>query len=198
MGGDKEVVLKSFNFRVIFNEERALLINRLWRDFYQLYKDMKSKETDPTQFMNKAKQWLDLFLTPSQGEPNTITFKMGLYRPRNVTPYMHVLIHHLPEFMEQHQRFGLSAFSCSPVEKKNHEHISSFFQKTMKDGGKGAERKSAIFEILHYENRSLYFTQKDTANKYPKPQRIRDKVYIIITNNGSNIKNAINNMRKIK
>ncbi|GES90891.1 hypothetical protein GLOIN_2v1778530 [Rhizophagus clarus] len=65
MGGDKEAVLKSFDFRVIFNEEYALLINRLWRDFYQLYKDMKSKETDPTQFANKAKQWLDLFLTPS-------------------------------------------------------------------------------------------------------------------------------------
>ncbi|GBB93934.1 hypothetical protein RclHR1_22590003 [Rhizophagus clarus] len=90
MGGDKEAVLKSFDFRVIFNEERALLINRLWRDFYQLYKDMKSKETDPTQFANKAKQWLDLFLTPSQGEPNTITFKMGLYRPKDVTLYMHV------------------------------------------------------------------------------------------------------------
>ncbi|GES84262.1 hypothetical protein GLOIN_2v1778530 [Rhizophagus clarus] len=148
MGGDKEAVLKSFDFRVIFNEERALLINRLWRDFYQLYKDMKSKETDPTQFANKAKQWLDLFLTPSQGEPNTITFKMGLYRPKDVT---------------------------LPVEKKNHEHISSFFRKTMKDGGKGAERKSAIFEILHYENRSLYFTQKDTADKYPKPQRIHIK-----------------------
>ncbi|GBB96803.1 hypothetical protein RclHR1_28380002 [Rhizophagus clarus] len=55
MGGDKEAVLKSFDFRVIFNEERALLINCLWRDFYQLYKDMKSKETDPTQFANKAK-----------------------------------------------------------------------------------------------------------------------------------------------
>ncbi|RGB27967.1 hypothetical protein C1646_797857 [Rhizophagus diaphanus] len=26
--------------------------------------------------------------------------KMGLYRPKDVTPYMHVLVHHLPEFME--------------------------------------------------------------------------------------------------
>ncbi|CAH1769552.1 16493_t:CDS:2, partial [Entrophospora sp. SA101] len=66
--------------------------------------DMKIPGTNPTQFSNQAKQWLDLFLTPSQGEPNTTIFKMGLYHPKDVTPYIHVLIHHLPEFMEQHQQ----------------------------------------------------------------------------------------------
>ncbi len=175
MGGDKEIVLKSFNFGTIFNEERAFLINHLWRDFHQLYNNMKSQKTNSIQFANQAKQWLDLFLTPSQGEPNTINFKMGLYRPKDVTPYMHVLIHHLPEFMEQHQKFGFGAFSCAPVEKKNHDQVSSFFRKTMKDGGKGVERKSAIFEILHYENRSMYFAQKGTIDKYSKPQNIRIK-----------------------
>jgi len=84
--------LEKFNFGVVFDEEHALLINHLWRDFYQLYKSMKIPETNPTQFSNQAKQWLDLFLTPSQGEPNTTTFKMGLYHPKDVTPYIHVLI----------------------------------------------------------------------------------------------------------
>jgi len=60
--------------------------------------------------------------------------------------------------MEQHQQFRLGAFSCVPVEKKNHDQVSAFFQKTMKDGGKGAERKSAIVEILDYENCLMYFT----------------------------------------
>ncbi|PKC52847.1 hypothetical protein RhiirA1_404360, partial [Rhizophagus irregularis] len=175
MGGDKEKVLKNFNFRVVFAEERAFLINQLWRNFYELYNNMKSQKINPSHFADQAKQWLDLFLTPFQGEPNTITFKMGLYRPKDVTPYMHVLVHHLPEFMEQHQKFGLSAFSCAPVKKKNHDQVSAFFRKTMKDGGKGIERKSAIFEILHYENRSLYFAQKGTIDKYSKPQHIHVK-----------------------
>ena len=34
MGGDKEIVLKSFNFGIIFNEEHASLINSLWQKFY--------------------------------------------------------------------------------------------------------------------------------------------------------------------
>ncbi|PKK75694.1 hypothetical protein RhiirC2_773302, partial [Rhizophagus irregularis] len=56
MGGDKEIVLKNFNFGVVFNEERAFLINRLWRDFYQLYINMKSNETNPSQFANQTKE----------------------------------------------------------------------------------------------------------------------------------------------
>ncbi|RHZ51707.1 hypothetical protein Glove_475g24 [Diversispora epigaea] len=119
MGGDKEIVLKDFNFEIIFDKERA------------------------------SKQWLNLFLTPLQGVPNTVNFKMGLYRPTDVTPYMHILVNYLSEFMERH-RFSLN-------------------------GGKKLERKSAIFEILDYENRALYFSQKNIATKYPKPQRINIK-----------------------
>jgi hypothetical protein len=45
----------------------------------------------------------------------------------------------------------------------------------MKDGGKGTERKSAIFEILQYENRSMYFSQKGTVDRYSKSQHIQIK-----------------------
>ena len=72
MGGDKEIVLKNFNFGVVFNEERAFLINHLWRNFYQLYNDMKCQKTNPIQFANQAKQWLDLFLTPFQGDRKSV------------------------------------------------------------------------------------------------------------------------------
>ena len=79
---------------------------------------MKQPETDPILFAIQAKKWIDLFLTPFQGEPNTIFFKKGLYRPKDVTPYMHILIHHVPEFIDKHQDFGFAAFSCTAVEKK--------------------------------------------------------------------------------
>jgi hypothetical protein len=45
----------------------------------------------------------------------------------------------------------------------------------MKDGEKGVERKSAIFEILHYENRLMYFAQKGTTDKNSKSQHINIK-----------------------
>jgi|GEM_PF-2673946 len=40
----------------------------------------------------------------------------------------------------------------------------------MKNGGNGAERKSAIFEMLDYENRSLYFNNLKFDKLGPKPQ----------------------------
>lgn len=40
----------------------------------------------------------------------------------------------------------------------------------MRDGGKGVDRKSAIFEILSYENRELYYDCKSTLNLTSKPQ----------------------------
>ncbi|RHZ88086.1 hypothetical protein Glove_26g124 [Diversispora epigaea] len=61
---DKEAVLRDFDFGVIFDNDRVILINDLWREFYKLYKMMKKPETDSTFFTSQVKKWLDLFLTP--------------------------------------------------------------------------------------------------------------------------------------
>ena len=76
-----------------------------------------------------------MFLTPSQGNPNNPkTFTRGLYLPSQVTPYIHALVYHGWEFLEKHKRWGLKAFSCSAVEKKNHNQVLTFFCKTLKNG----------------------------------------------------------------
>src|ERR1043166_3362689 len=93
----------------------------------------------------------------------------GLYLPNQVTPYIHALVYHGWEFLEKHKRWGLKAFSCSAVEKKNHNQVSSFFHKTLKNGGNPLKRKSAIQEIIEYENRTFYFTY----NLLPKFKKIK-------------------------
>src|SRR6185312_413693 len=94
-------------------------------------------------FRIKAREWLSIFLTPSRIIPSTNTMDKGLYTPSDITPYIHVLIYHVPEFLDIHLQWGLGAFSCQPVEKKNHQHVSTFFSKTLKNGA----QKSAILEI---------------------------------------------------
>jgi hypothetical protein len=112
-----------------------------------------------------------LFLTPSEGIPNTQGFRKGLYKPNDITPYIHVLVYHISEFMAIHQKWGLKSFSCSAVEKKNHEQVSYFFRKTMKDGGKKS-KSSAIIEILQHENRSLFYNHHDVTLNYQKPYNV--------------------------
>ncbi|CAG8714558.1 20982_t:CDS:2 [Gigaspora margarita] len=145
------------------------------RDFYILYNNMKQQNFDPGLFSIQARNWLDLFLTPSQGAPNSRDFKKGLYRPKDVTPYIHVLVNHICEFIERHSHFGFVAFSYAVVKKKNHNQVSTFFKKTMKDSSNGAEQKSAIYEILCYKNHSIYFSQNSTFNLVSKHQHIHIK-----------------------
>jgi hypothetical protein len=70
-----------------------------------------------------------LFLTPSEGIPNTQGFRKGLYKPNDITPYIHVLVYHISEFMAIHQKWGLKSFSCSAVEKKIMSKFFIFFEK---------------------------------------------------------------------
>jgi len=85
-----------------------------------------------------------------------------------------VLVYHISEFMRIHQKWGLKSFSCSGVEKKNHEQVSYFFRKTMKDGGKKS-KSSAIIEILQHENRTLFYNHNNIPLNYQKPQKIHIK-----------------------
>ena len=72
--------------------------------------------------------------------------------PKNVISYMHVLIYHVHEIMVIHSNFGLRSFSCSAVKRKNHDHVLLFFRQTLKDDSKETDKKSAIWNILEFEN----------------------------------------------
>ncbi|GBC03881.1 hypothetical protein RclHR1_05390003 [Rhizophagus clarus] len=176
MGNDKLKVLQFFDLTKILSRRRAAIVRDLWDKFYELYIKMKDPTTNAEDFKNDAKNWLTLFLTPSEGIPNTREFKKGLYQPDNITPYIHVLVYHISEFMTIHHKWGLKAFSCSGIEKKNHEQVSYFFRKTMKDGGgKKKSQSSAIVEILQHENRTLFYNHNNIPLNCQNPKTIHIK-----------------------
>ncbi|CAJ0910258.1 9325_t:CDS:2 [Entrophospora sp. SA101] len=148
MGGDKMKVLKNFDIESILPKNRSDLIRELWNGFDILYTALKDSTTDPVFFKNQAKLWLNKFLTPSIGNPRKGNYIKGLYTNNDVTPYIHVLVHHIHEFMTIHHSFGI------------------------KDGGKG--KKKAVIEILEHENRTLYYKYNEipTINKSIKKVKI--------------------------
>jgi hypothetical protein len=174
MGPDKLKVLRLFNLNKVLSPSRADKIRELWDGFADLYSDMCDPIYNPLQFQNDALLWLKKFLTKSQGNPLQNNFIEGLYNASDITPYIHVLVYHVCEFMSLHQIFGLKSFSCSPVEKKNHMHINKFFNKTFKDGG-NSNRKSAIYEIMESENRQIYYLINNIPSAIAKPTRITIK-----------------------
>ncbi|GBC53912.2 hypothetical protein GLOIN_2v1789397 [Rhizophagus irregularis DAOM 181602=DAOM 197198] len=120
VGGHKLKVLQFFDLGKVLPLSRVKIIRRLWDEFHELYVAMRNPATDSETFKKNAEYWLRLFLTPSIGTPNDENFVQGLYRPNDLTPYFHVLVYHVHEFMEKTKEWGLKAFLCAPVEKKNH------------------------------------------------------------------------------
>ncbi|GBB97835.1 hypothetical protein RclHR1_30860001 [Rhizophagus clarus] len=92
MGQDKIKVLCNFNLETILKPTRAKMIQKLWNDFNNLYSALKNENTDLTEFQSAAKTWLNYFLIPSVRNPEDSNFIKGLYRPADITPYMHVLV----------------------------------------------------------------------------------------------------------
>ncbi len=120
MEDNKLKVLEYFDLKKILPPSCAEKIHQLWNGFRHLYLTLKSKNYDLQQFKFEAEEWLELFLTPDKTILNSTCIIKGLYNPSAITPYIHVLVCHIHEFMERHQQWGVSAFSCSPVEKKNY------------------------------------------------------------------------------
>lgn len=120
MGDDKIKVLKNFNLETLFSLMHAILIRQLWNNFLELYDTMKDNRITGEAFQIKAKAWLKLFLKLSKGTLNSRNLIRNLYRPSDLTPYIHVLVYHVPELLDIHRHFGMNSFSCCAVEKKNH------------------------------------------------------------------------------
>src|SRR6266498_2483537 len=110
-----------------------------------------------------------MFVAPSTETIDTPTWHAGMYTAKNVTPYMHQLVYHIPEFLREHRAIGLNAFSCSALEKKNHLQVRQFFSQTSKGGFQKELEKSAIISILELENHSLYYRITDIPSIIKKP-----------------------------
>ncbi|CAG8856622.1 13075_t:CDS:2, partial [Gigaspora margarita] len=76
-----------------------------------------------------------------------VRFTHGLYWPTDITPYIHVLVYHVSEFIDKHRDIGFVAFSC---------------------GGKEETRKPAIVEIMEYENQCDYFYFNNITTYFEK------------------------------
>ena len=85
--------------------ERATLIRSLWNGFAELYDLLGEKKTNSQYFCLKAKAWYELFLKKTIVDPITnVVLVQGLYHSSDVTPYIHILVSHVWEFMFIYQK----------------------------------------------------------------------------------------------
>ncbi|RGB29381.1 hypothetical protein C1646_766696 [Rhizophagus diaphanus] len=132
----EKILLEMQRLKITFQfwHEKNKRAIQIQNQFNELYLLMQNKQTTGKTFHYKAQTWLNAFLAPSKGHPNRSNFIRGMYQIQDITPYIHVLVNHVAEFIEIHHEFGLTAFSCSAVEKKNHIQVCLYFRNTLKEG----------------------------------------------------------------
>jgi hypothetical protein len=126
-------MLEKFPITEFIKDERGIAIGFLWKEFSRLYKIMRQdfiNDQEILTFEEDVRKWIQLFCRPSKNQPNSLSIELNaIYPSTSVTPYMHVLANHVPQFMKQlnQKNLCLRYFSTSSIEKKNHQQVSFKF-----------------------------------------------------------------------
>ncbi|RIB00726.1 hypothetical protein C2G38_2233229 [Gigaspora rosea] len=114
---------------------------------YGLLRTPTHTEEEILKFEEDAKNWVKTFCQPTVGQLNTAITILGLYRKEDIMPYMHMFCMHIPYFMRQLKKKGLSLrlFSTSSIEK-NYNQVKLFFGGTIIREGK--KQKPVVYDIL--------------------------------------------------
>ena len=163
MGNDRYTLLKKLNLNALLPDHRATKYRSLWNEFLALIDFLNEEKCysppDTQAFQRRAKVWVAKLTEPSQGDPKSPDFVLGMCDRKSITPYIHCFTQHMAEFLDRCTsiKTPLRFFSSEPVEKKNHIHVQLFYSKTRMDGINKFQTKTSVEEILEIENRDLYF-----------------------------------------
>ena len=118
----------------------------LWRLLPKLYTALRVPTSSPS------------YLSPAEFHRTAKLFSRKLrvvYKDINITPYIHCLVFHIPQFLEMYGT--IYQFNCQLVEKKNQQHTSFFHRGTQK----GGVCSSHCRQIMQRENRRLFARHND-------------------------------------
>ena len=143
-GPEKLRLFKAIKIVELFPKlKNASKIQQLWNDFKTIYdtlwSDKNMNEMEIKDFTKRATDWMSLFTS--------------VYQTKNVTPYMHVLVAHLPTIMKDHGNIRM--FSQQGLEKLNDDITKDYFKSTNHKSG-----KDSLQQILLKLNRLEHLTDE--------------------------------------
>jgi hypothetical protein len=140
VGQQKKKLLKNLpsTFPEYLYPDTSNTVQQIWVDFAEYYdtiSDFQLKVDQAEEVFNKAKKWVPLFCSLGSIRPG--------YEKSRVTPYIHVMVYHIPFFLQRHG--SIKRFTGQGVEKNNDDAKRILFHKSNK--------WDAAKDILYMENR---------------------------------------------
>ena len=115
-GPEKILVFQKFNVKELNFGDNIKIENR-WKSFIDIFGELKldySTDNEVDNLRQYVKKWTEEFLY--------------LYQTIDVTPYIHGLRAHVPEFLQLYK--NISLFSQQGLEKYNDQASKDYFQST--------------------------------------------------------------------
>lgn len=153
-GNDKKKLLREFpkheNTLDLFqNKEHGQTVIDIWNKFNDIYTIINSwtPEQQPSEFHATAVAWVKLFVS--------LNGKMKGYERSRVTPYMHILVAHVPHFFKLFK--SVKIFTGQGVEKNNDNARSVVLRKSNKWDSAG--------DILRIESRQWNLREHERSRR---------------------------------
>ncbi len=155
--------LTRLNLSKLIPGDDGLKVTQLWSEFMSIYLRVNSDAMpDMAQLRRDILSWGELYLQRYKllldDSLRVEAVEEGMYSTADVTPYIHILMCHIPQQIEQHG--PLRQYSCQTLEHVNHVNQLVFFRMTPRGGGRN---KNKLFteHIMNYHLR----TQKANSEK---------------------------------
>lgn len=146
-GPEKLKLFNKIDIAAVFpGVPNATLIHKIWKDFLTIYNTLCLNPINRNQikdFQVSVQKWLSLFLS--------------VYQSRHVTPYMHTLIFHVPEFLNLYG--SLLPFSQQGPEKLNDNLTKDYYRNT------NHQEQDALRQLLLKLNRLEELTDISSERK---------------------------------
>lgn len=136
-GPEKIKLFENFNLKeYVPGFESGELVNKIWKDFYSVYRSVKENDLRSADVKCRTREWLKLFLSK--------------YSHSDISPYMHAFVFHLHEFVTLYGNINL--FNLQGLEKKNDILKSQYFRGTNRhaDNIKQIVLKQNRLDLLSY------------------------------------------------
>ena len=134
-GPEKIRVFKNIKMNDILTNSPTLAIRlqSLWTNFMELYLITSKPCTDiqKSSFGSKASSWLEAFL--------------DIYQTKNVTPYIHTMVQHVPQFLELYG--SIVPFTQQGLEKFNDITTKDYFRSS------NHRKEEALRQVVYKKNR---------------------------------------------
>ena len=159
MGNDKKILLYELpeKMKDFLRLDTVGKVSKIWQDFTSVYKELSNWEpsTSPTEFWIKAKQWISDFISLNG-------LREG-YERKRVTPYMHIMVAHIPWFLELYSTVKI--FTGQGVERNNDVASSIVLRKSNKWDSIGdiLRLESRQWHLKHRERKPRSYSKRKTA-----------------------------------